>query len=758
MQKVTVSLAPGQSIVFFSLLVVVSIGGVVLFYRRCLGELSKGMFVLLLSLRILSVTLLVLFIFRPVVSVERTLKEKPVLVFVIDKSGSMSVRDGANVPRRIEIVQRALPERIEALRKYYDVQLYAFSAGARLIRLKQLRKLKADGEVTDLARGVAGAIKAHLKSSLYSVILISDGADNSGREPVREIRKHGVRVFTVGIGSKLEEQKDFKDISITNVETQRYVTVNNITEIRVLVDAVGYGNTLARIMMRDEKGKEVASSTLRLDTQRGSQVAVLRYTPTELGQFKYTAEVELQSDERIEENNVHPFSLIVTKPRIRVLYVEGLPRWEGKFLLRTLQFDPNVEVLYLVRTRQGTVLQRGKIEGIKLSGFPDDYEVLKKFNVIIVGDLDRTFFTTSQLESIKKWTKEGGGFLMLGGYSSFGPGGYGGTPIEEILPVMLGDRKAGQVKDEFLPVLTAEGQTHILLSGTQEFFPTTKRPAMRTLPKLLGCTVVLGAKPGATVLMENPKRRTSLGEPLIILAVQSYGEGRTAAFTADTTWRWYFETRALGRESPYVRFWGQLIRWLASQEVKEKEEKPGITAFLDKQYYEPGEVVKFYARVRDQNGRPTNIAQTEAAVVDAKKKLTNVQLAYVPGTTGQYEADFIPPSPGKYYIIFTARQDGVLLGHERRLSFRVGKPNLEFEELDLDDSLLSRIAEETGGRYYYFTVGLDDLLNSLKRELRERTVIEKYDFFDTRYLPYFFILFVGAVSIEWYVRKRRQLS
>jgi len=755
-QKLTVSLAPGQSMFLFVLLAVVALASVVFFYRRCVGEISTALFVFLLGLRVFAVVLLVLFIFRPVVSFERGFTQKSTLIFLVDNSGSMSIRDGASVPRRIELVKRVLPRRLEKLGADFDVKLYSFSNEAKQLELKQLDGLQADGEVTDLAAGIAGSLKAHVKANVSALILLSDGVDNSGKDPLQEVVRHGVRIFSVGVGSKLKEQEDFKDIAITNVETQRYVTVNNITEIRVLVEAVGYADRIVPVSIKQE-GKEIASTTIRLDNLKGSQAAIIRYTPTEIGQFKYTAEIPLQTDERIEENNVHPFTLIVTKPRIKALYLEGVLRNEGKFILRTLQMDPNVEVVYLVRTKEGTLLQRGNLEGAKFDSFPNEYAALKGFNVLIVGDLDRSFFTTTQLENIRKWVKEGGGFVMLGGFNSFGPGGYAGTPIEEILPVRLGDRNVGQVKDEFTPTLTAEGETHVIMSDMTDFFPTSKREALRSLPKLRGCTVVLEAKPGATVIMENAQRKNALGQPLIVFAVQSYGEGRTAAFTADTTWQWFFELKAMGRESPYVKFWGQMVRWLANQEIKEKEEKPGITAFLDKQYYEPGELVKLYARVRDDQGKATNTALVEAALVNPLREVSSIQLAYVPGTTGNYEADFIPPTPGRYQIIFTAKQDGVLLGEEQKTNFRVGKPNLEFDQLDLNDALLTRIAEQTGGKYYYF-VHLDDLLGSLEKEQREKTVIEKYDFFDTRYLPYFFALFVLAVSLEWWFRKARQLS
>ncbi len=160
-----------------------------------------------------------------------------------------------------------------------------------------------------------------------------------------------------------------------------------------------------------------------------------------------------------------------------------------------------------------------------------------------------------------KRVRAGAGLLMLGGYHSLGPGGYAGTPLGRALPVVLGNAEIGQYAKPFLPTLTPDGARHPILTNIADFFPTRSGEARAPgLPPLDGCTRVEGARPGATVLATLPD-----AADMPVLAVQPLDRGRTAVFTADTTRKWQQVPRALDRESPFARFWGQMVRWLAGR-------------------------------------------------------------------------------------------------------------------------------------------------------------------------------------------------
>ena len=137
------------------------------------------------------------------------------------------------------------------------------------------------------------------------------------------------------------------------------------------------------------------------------------------------------------------------------------------------------------------------------------------------------------------------------------------------------------------------------------------RPRRGQLPPIRGNVVVEKPKAGASVLLTHARRPGPDGSPQIVLAVQNYGKGRSAAFTADTTYLWYLPLRGMGQESPYNRFWGQLVRWLAGADVKRRQQGPGLEAMLNRSVYELGDALSVKAAVRDERGDATRYASGE---------------------------------------------------------------------------------------------------------------------------------------------------
>ena len=739
-----------------------------------------GTYSVLFALRMIAVAWLVMFIARPALSIQTQQAQKPRLIFAIDTSASMSARDGENVPTRLDWVKQALGQRyLDRLRKYFDLGFLSFSAGAEQVPEARLAALAADGKSTDLAAAVIRAKAAFPGDDISSVVLVSDGIDNAtGRDAVKAIVEQGLVVNTIGVGALADEKGKIKDIAVKHVESPRYTTVNNVAEVKAYIESAGIVGRISVLLKRD--GKEIADAKLFLEAGASTQVATLRFTPDTVGHFEFEIAVPPEPEERLHQNNTYPFSIIVTDPRIRVIYVEGTLRWEYKYLKRTLDMDPNIELLSLVQTRKDVFLKQGSTRDAEVDVFPRDLDALRKFDVIVIGDLDQTLFSPDQLAMIQQAVKDRAGFLMLGGQASFGPGGYAGTPIAELLPVEIGGRGDRQLKDAFTLQLTDDGKAHPIFAGTLDFFGVRDEAAGTSLPDLGGNTEVLGAKPGATVLAVNPDKTGHDGKPLIVAAVQQYGAGRTMAFTADTTWRWLLQMKGLGRETPYVKFWGQAIRWLANQEVKEREQKPGITVFSDKRSYEPAEEVRLFGRARAEGGLATNDAVLQAVILTPSGARMPLQLTYVPGTTGEYEGKLEPTGPGAYAVTVNGSLNQQPLGEAAELSFRVGSPNLEFDELDLNETLLKRIAEETGGRYHSL-VQLDDLLRTLQSAESSKRGVRQVSLWDYCVLPVvgvtrpigfvhrllsslarepqgLFLTFLVVVAAEWTIRKRRLLS
>jgi hypothetical protein len=261
-----------------------------------------------------------------------------------------------------------------------------------------------------------------------------------------------------------------------------------------------------------------------------------------------------------------------------------------------------------------------------------------------------------------------------------------------------------------------------------------------------GGTRVGAAKPGASVLATCP-----LENDMPVLAVQPVEKGRTAVFVGDTTRKWQQGPRAMDQESPYLRFWGQLVRYLAGR-TSEVDAKAGVTGSTDKGYYEPEEPVGISAVVRDERGEGADAAHVEAKIRGPAGRAETVALSTVPGPGGHYSGTFEPKTAGSYEVVIEARLGETVLESET-LKVEVGRPNLEFEKLDLDEAMLSRIAAETGGRYVHITTA-EHLIDQLDRTQRKRRVYLERPLFSP---PLFWVIFVGVLTTEWVLRRRFQL-
>jgi hypothetical protein len=297
--------------------------------------------------------------------------------------------------------------------------------------------------------------------------------------------------------------------------------------------------------------------------------------------------------------------------------------------------------------------------------------------------------------------------------------------------------------------------THPIFVGCQKFFQAEGREP--GVPDLLGCSRVPGPKPGAAVLAINPKRRNENG-PLIAVAVGRCGSGRTIASTIDTTYIWDMPLRGMGRDSPFVKFWGQAARWLAGKEEIGKGAK-GLSVYPDRHFYQTGEKPRLFAYATDSQGQATNTAIVTAEITrPGGPQKSSHQLHYVDGSRGQYEAELSPLEPGPYEARVFATLDKAPLGEES-FGFRVGEPNKEFEQLDLNDPLLKEIARRTRGAYHTI-LSVEQLVNTLEENVQKSLVPWEFPRWtdDRAILLVLFLAVVLLVTSEWILRRHRHLS
>ncbi|MDY6913538.1 MAG: glutamine amidotransferase [Planctomycetota bacterium] len=767
--------ADGQPVaVWMALLGVELVLAVGVFYAAAYAYLGIGRMAALMTLRCLAILALLLILFKPVFSVAGGDASRTPLPILVDRSASMSAADEAGaVDRYTEAIQMLNTQRMRLEKTLRPVWHHFAETLQTAKSLDALSELPPAGNGTDIALAIRGAVADFAPSELPGMVLVSDGLHNSAGNLIDAVVAGGVPIYVAGVGSADEAAARRRNIQLLVAETAFEAVRNNVATITARVGMTGFGSVPSELRLFEAGSDQpLATQPLWTDRSDATLTVKLKWTPRDSASEaeasgplrKLRIVIPAHQAETVRRDNEQELHVLVSQPRIGVLYVEGSMRPEYKYLKRLLDSDPNVQFMALVRITSNRFWAQGRRGGVQLSVLPSSDDDFKLFDVLILGDLDRTFLTNDQMARIRRFVNDGGGLLMLGGHNSFGPGGYGGTDIEAALPVAVGGRSGGQETTPFIPQLTAAGAAHPVFEGLADYFLSAGRgtPSKGNvkLPELLGCVTVSGAKPAAATLAVHPERSNEAG-PLVVLAVQQFGAGRAAAFTADTTWRWHLPLRGLGSEGPYQRFWGQLVRWLAGAETKQRDEKPAMALRLSRSYLQLGQQLKITAKYRQGRPKDPPAAQITCAISPAKdadgQTAQNIPLA--PGQDqGMFEADFSPQKPGQYLVRATALDaSGKRLAADE-LSLLVAPHSAEMDRLARETDTLRDIAARSGGRYADIS-GLPELVDHiLDRRKALAYPAERARSYRLYHFPVLFIAFVVLLTGEWLLRRYWQLQ
>lgn len=722
-----------------------------LFYRRVYVHLGRRRVWGLYTLRLLGLICLLFLLFEPALAFVKSPTHKSKLGIVIDASGSMSVNDQANTPSRYQQSVVAARLLVRRLRSQYICQLFAYD-GKHAQPLKNAAAYNAvapDGVITDLP----AAIHLATRSGAHAVVLFSDGIQNGPRGIEAGLAHNHTPVYTVGVGSTAAHPSDVPDIAIVRVEGPQSTPVDNTVTLTALVQSTALSDRMAPIYLK--MGRQILKKKMIvLHSGSAPQAVQFHFTPHKLGRNVVEVAIPVQPEERSGVRNQQEFPMLVTAPRIAVLYIEGRVRPEVGPLIRALETDPNLATTSLIQTRPGRFALRGAaVAG--MATIPTTLKEWEHFKVVILGDLSAHFLSRRQQTQLRQAVQAGAGFVMIGGQQNFVTGGWAHSPLAPAFAISLARTHPSQINSPFVPQLTAFGENSPIFQGITTYFPGPgAAPARHRLPPLAGCVAFAGPQPGATVLAVDPRQEIG-GKPADVLVVRQYGKGRAAAFAGDTTYRWQLMRRAMGKKSPYDRFWGQLLRYLAGVNNAPTKRGPSVTPLIARDRYKGGQTVRLRAAVTNIHGQSTAYANTWAVITTPAKKTVRVAMHAISGRAGMYLAHYRPSTPGHFRVVFAATQAGKPLG-QGKSDFDVMQGPGEMDKLAAEPRTLQRIARMTGGGYVPIAhVGA--LVRQLKAALPagERRHVVSLALYSPRG---FFVIFIVLLSVEWFLRRKWHLQ
>ena len=696
----------------------------------------------LVGLRLAAVAVLLFCLVRPTLILKAAVPQQNFLGVLIDDSRSMSIADRDGQPRSA-FVQEQLNgpsgPLLQALSQKFVVRFFRFSSSSD--RVNTTAELKYGGTATRLAPALDRARDELAGLPLAGLVMVSDGADTSDAaidETLASLKARSIPVFTVGVG----QERFARDVQVTRVETPRAVLKGTALVVDVVLSQTGYGGKTVPLSIEDD-GRIVSTQEVTLPPDGESATVKVRFTANEAGARLFRFKVPTQTDEQVTQNNSRDALIQVNDRREKILYFEGEPRFEMKFIRRAVEEDKNLQVTILLRTAENKYW-RGDVSSPDelLGGFPKSREELFAYRSIILGSVEAASFTPEQLRMLADFvSKRGGGLLMLGGRRAFAEGGWGGTPVGEVLPVVI-ENSNDKYFSEVSARPTRAGVT----------FPVTQvagderasNAKWNELPPVSMVNSVRESKPGATVLLTGIDSRK---QEQIVLAYQRYGRGKAIALPVQDTWQWQMDPKTPVTDTTHAMFWRRLIRWL----VDGVPEQVNLSTTTDR--VEPGEAIKLSAEVLDSAYVEVNDSRVVARVTSPSGKTTEVPVDWTVTKDGEYRATFTPDEAGIYDIKVTAARDQKDLG-VADMHVRVSAGDAEYFDAGMRAPLLKRIAEDTGGRFFT-PANAASLPEAISYSGRGVTVVEERELWD---MPALFLLLVGLVAAEWGYRRVRGLA
>ena len=640
----------------------------------------------LTAIRIAALGVLAFCLLRPVLVLSSVVPQENFLGVLIDDSRSMQIADRDETPR-YEFVRRQLgapdSELRAALADRFALRFFRFAGETD--RMTALDELTFRGTRTHLGRALERAHDELSGVPLSGLVVVSDGADNLEGglgESLLPLQAEGVPVFTVGLGREEFE----RDIQLSRVATPRRVLRGAALAVELVVTHRGYRGETVAVQIEDE-GRIVATQDVELPADGEPQTVRMRFTAAEAGPRLFSFRVAPQPGEMVTQNNLRQALIVVEDRSKRILYFEGEPRWEVKFLLRGVADDENLHVTLLQRTAENKFFRLG-VEGPDElpGGFPTTRADLFKYSGLILGSIEANYFTPDQLRMIADFVNQrGGGLLMLGSHRSFAQGGYAGTPVADVLPVVL-DPLAPDTEESFFAEVrvatTRAGASHAATQIAETEEASVER--WDTLPPVTVVNPITEPKPGATVLL------TAQPDDLVVLAFQRYGAGKSLALPIQDSWMWQMHADIPVEDMTHETFWRRLLRWVVDGVPDQ------VVARVPQDQVEPDETVTVLADVVDPGFEELNNSTVLAIVTDPAGNITERRMEWTAEKDGEYRTTFAAADEGFYEVRVEASTDGELLGEDAAY-VQVAPSDSEFYDSTMRAPLLQRVAEETGG-------------------------------------------------------------
>jgi hypothetical protein len=674
-------------------------------YRHLAGP--RGARAVLAALRFALLMIVLGLLAGPMAELPRERVERDWVLILADRSASMSIADidapGGRASRD-EQLRQIIRENAgvwRTLADEHEVRWLGFHSGAFSIAAPSeseegepqasssgVELGEATGNRTDLNAALEQALQRAAARPVSGIVLLSDGrtSEPAGRSLRRRLIGEGIQVFVVPLGSP----RPLGDVAVRRVDAPHRAFAGDRIPVVVELDRAGAaaaGLTGTVRLVDDLTGRVL--DEMRLPTGEGPERITLTASGIPAAEAKWTVVFEPDGSDLISENNRRSVMVELIDRPLRVLYVEGYPRWEYRYLKNMLVREESIDCSVFLVSADRDFAQEGDRPITRL---PRSREELAEYDVIVLGDVPASYFSPEQLEMIREHVADrGAGLLWIAG-ERYTPESCAGTALADLLP-MRGSLTFGTIGRavNMVPTDLARrlGVLEISLGNEVGWPAELTDPAcgwsqlhyaQRIEPDRL--------KPTAEVLAQTAAPVGGLHLPLVMQI--RFGAGRSLYVTTDEIWRWRYGRGELLPD----QFWIQMIRMLGRGSLAAGGEE--VRLEVSPRRAEVQRPVRIEMRLLDARLIEAAPARLAAVIETADgQTVAEIELRRPPSSEDRFLGTYLPDATGQFRVRIT---DPVMPGTDLGVPLSVEAPEEELRRPETDHALLGRLASETGGR------------------------------------------------------------
>jgi uncharacterized membrane protein len=682
------------------------------------------------------IALILFLLWHPALSVATLRPQQNVVAVLLDSSRSMSINDasGAREAAAQSVLNSGM---LKGLSDRFQVRLYKF--GKEPDRIQKTDQATADAPATRIGDTLERVLAESSSLPLGAIVLLSDGADNAGGidlATIAAIRRQRIPIHTIGFGKEHPE----RDIEIADAVVPARALPDSKLTAHITLQGWGVSGQKTKLTVKDG-AKVLASQDVVFKENGQLQTEAVVFNCGPAGPKSLEITVDPVNGEENQLNNKITRMVSVEQRKPRILYVQGEPAWEYKFIRRAIDDYPDIgiEIPSMQRTTENKILRQGIRDSSELEdGFPSKPEELFTYQGLIIGSTEASYFTPAQQQAIHDFVdRRGGGMLLIGGRASFSDGGWQNSTMADLIPVQLPGQRGTFHQQQFSKVVLTQAGAQSVLCRLDEN-PANNAKRWDTIPAINNYQDVGEPKPGATMLLQlvTPGKRV---QPLLV--TQNYGRGRTVAFATEGSWRWKMWLDHA--DKTHATFWQQMFRHLVT-------DTPGqVGGSTPKSVLSDDTKVSIRVDVRDKLYKPVTNAKVQARFMGPEGASATLELSPQPLEEGIYTGEWTAEKPGSYVTEIIAGREQEEIGRDV-VTFRREDGVAENFHTSQNRELLEKLSEQTGGRYY--TPGeASKLTNEISYSEAGITTRETRDLWD---MPIVFLLAMAMRGSEWLLRRK----